>query len=44
MPRELPYLCYDLESLRGVGVEFGLEGAESKEVSKLPSEEVEVSE
>ena len=32
------------ESLKNIGVEFGLEGAESKEVSELPSEEVEVSE
>ena len=30
------------ESLKNVGVEFGLEGAESEEVSRLPSEEVEV--
>ena len=32
------------ESLRNVGAEFRLEGMESKEVSKLPLEEVEVSE
>ena len=32
------------ESLRNVGVEFRSEGMESKEVSELPSEEVEVSE
>ena len=32
------------ESLRNIGAEFGSEGTESKEVSKLPSEEVEVSE
>ena len=32
------------ESLKNVRVEFRLEGAESKEVSKLPSEEAEVSE
>ena len=32
------------ESPRNVRVEFGSEGMESKEVSKLPSEEVEVSE
>ena len=32
------------ESLRNVGAEFRLEGTESKEVSELPSEEVEVSE
>ena len=31
------------ESPKNVGVEFGPEGAESKEVSKLPLEEVEVS-
>ena len=32
------------ESLKNVGVEFGLEGVESKKVSGLLSEEVEVSE
>ena len=32
------------ESLRNVGVEFRSEGTESEEVSKLPSEEAEVSE
>ena len=32
------------ESLKNVRMEFGLEGAESKEVSELPSEEVKVSE
>ena len=32
------------ESLRSVGAEFRLEGAESEEASKLPSEDVEVSE
>ena len=32
------------ESPRNVRVEFRLEGTESKEVSELPSEEVEVSE
>ena len=32
------------ESPRNVGAEFGSEGTESKEVSELPSEEVEVSE
>ena len=32
------------ESPRNVRAEFGSEGTESKEVSKLPSEEVEVSE
>ena len=32
------------ESPKNVGVEFGSEGAESKEVSGLPSEEAEVSE
>ena len=32
------------ESLRNVGAEFVSEGTESEEVSKLPSEEVEVSE
>ena len=32
------------ESPKNVGVEFRSEGAESEEVSKLPSEEVEVSE
>ena len=32
------------ESLRNVRAEFGSEGAESKEVSELPSEEAEVSE
>ena len=32
------------ESPRNVGAEFGSEGAESEEVSRLPSEEVEVSE
>ena len=32
------------ESLENIGVEFGLEGAESKKVSELPSEGVEVSE
>ena len=32
------------ESLENVGVEFGSEGAESGEVSGLPSEEAEVSE
>ena len=32
------------ESLRNVGVEFGLEGMESEEISELPLEEVEVSE
>ena len=32
------------KSPKSIGVEFGLEGAESKEVSGLPSEEVEVSE
>ena len=30
------------ESPKNVGAEFGSEGAESEEVSKLPSEEVEV--
>ena len=39
---ELPYLCYDLESLGNVRVKFGSEGMESKEVSELPLEEVEV--
>ena len=32
------------ESPKNVGVESGLEGVESEKVSKLPSEEVEVSE
>ena len=32
------------ESPRNVGAEFGSEGAESEEVSRFPSEEVEVSE
>ena len=32
------------ESLKNVGAEFRLEGVESEEVSKLPLEEVEVSE
>ena len=32
------------ESLKNVGPEFGLEGAESEEVSGLPLEEVELSE
>ena len=32
------------ESLKSVGVEFGSDGMESKEVSGLPSEEAEVSE
>ena len=32
------------ESLRNIRAEFGSEGMESKEVSKLPLEEVEVSE
>ena len=32
------------ESLKNVGADFGSEGAEAKEVSKLPSEDVEVSE
>ena len=32
------------ESLRNVRAEFGSEGTESKEVSELPLEEVEVSE
>ena len=32
------------ESLKNIRVEFGLEGAESEEVSELLSEEVEVSE
>ena len=32
------------ESPKNIGAEFRLEGAESKEVSRLPSEEVEVSE
>ena len=32
------------ESSKNVGVEFRLEGAESKEISELPSEEAEVSE
>ena len=32
------------ESLKNVGAEFGLEGAESEEVSELRSEEAEVSE
>ena len=32
------------ESLKNVGAEFGSEGAESEEVSKLPLEEAEVSE
>ena len=32
------------ESLKNIGAEFGLEGAESEEVSELPLEEVEVSE
>ena len=32
------------ESPRNVGAEFGSEGAESEEVSELPSEEAEVSE
>ena len=41
---EPPYLRYDLESLRNIGAEFGLEGMESKEVFKLPLEEAEVSE
>ena len=32
------------ESLKNIGAEFGLEGAEAEEVSGLPLEEVEVSE
>ena len=32
------------ESPKNIGAEFGLEGVESKEVSKLPLEEAEVSE
>ena len=39
MPWEPPYLC---ESPKNIGAEFRLEGAESKEVSELPLEEVEV--
>ena len=39
---ELPYLRYDLENLGNVRVKFGSEGMESKEVSELPLEEVEV--
>ena len=31
-----------MESLKSVGSEFGSEGAESKEVSRLPLEEAEV--
>ena len=30
------------EFLKNVGLDFGLEGVESKEVSELPSEEVEL--
>ena len=41
---ELPYLHCGSESPKNVGVEFGSEGVESEEVSRLPLEEAEVSE
>ena len=41
---ELPYLHCGSESLKNVGAEFGSEGVESEEVSRLPLEEAEVSE
>ena len=39
---EPPYLCYDSESLKNIRVEFRSEGVESKEVSELLLEAVEV--